>query len=213
MERARTDAKAECSDGLPGGLARELREAGFVVIPDVLGGARLRQLARAYDVAVAEAKPPDLRVGRDTTRVHGLLKRGGEFQRLSVHPQVLAACRCVIGEPFRLSALLARTVRARSNAGVLHRDLEADSDDWPMVGFILMVDAFSADNGSTRFVPGSHEWHAIPVGEQPSHVLAQGSAGSLIIYNGSVWHGHSANRTDTPRRSVQAAYVRSSGRR
>jgi ectoine hydroxylase-related dioxygenase (phytanoyl-CoA dioxygenase family) len=43
----------------------------------------------------------------------------------------------------------------------------------------------------------------------PKHQqLACGAAGSIIVYNGSVWHGHSANQTGQPRRSVQGAYIR-----
>jgi ectoine hydroxylase-related dioxygenase (phytanoyl-CoA dioxygenase family) len=30
----------------------------------------------------------------------------------------------------------------------------------------------------------------------------------MIIYNGSVWHGHGANLTDKPRRSIQGAFIR-----
>jgi ectoine hydroxylase-related dioxygenase (phytanoyl-CoA dioxygenase family) len=188
-------------------VARELRQAGFVVIPDVVGGDELRQLAHVYDAAVAGAAPPELRVGSETTRVHGLV-RHHECARLSRHPQVLGACRHLIGQPFRLSSLMARTVRPRSREQALHVDAKADSEGWPVVGFILMVDAFSMDNGATRFVPGSHEWPEAPAEERSSHVLARGPAGSLVIYNGSVWHGHSANQTDIPRRSVQGAYTR-----
>jgi ectoine hydroxylase-related dioxygenase (phytanoyl-CoA dioxygenase family) len=39
-------------------------------------------------------------------------------------------------------------------------------------------------------------------------LLACGPAGSVIVYNGSVWHGHSANQTSQPRRSIQGAYIR-----
>ena len=38
--------------------------------------------------------------------------------------------------------------------------------------------------------------------------MACGPAGSVIVYNGSVWHGHSANQTSEPRRSIQGAYIR-----
>jgi ectoine hydroxylase-related dioxygenase (phytanoyl-CoA dioxygenase family) len=31
---------------------------------------------------------------------------------------------------------------------------------------------------------------------------------SVILYNGSVWHGHTANRSGAPRRSIQGAYIR-----
>jgi ectoine hydroxylase-related dioxygenase (phytanoyl-CoA dioxygenase family) len=84
-----------------------------------------------------------------------------------------------------------------------------------MVGFILMVDEFRSDNGATRFIPGSHRWSTIPRGltndrraDHEGQVLACGPAGSLIVYNGSVWHGHTANSSDEPRRSIQGAYIR-----
>jgi ectoine hydroxylase-related dioxygenase (phytanoyl-CoA dioxygenase family) len=84
-----------------------------------------------------------------------------------------------------------------------------------MVGFIFMVDEFRSDNGATRFVPGSHRWHHAPSDEMPDatadyegQVSACGPAGSVVIYNGSVWHGHGVNQTKEPRRSIQGAYIR-----
>src|SRR5438876_6213241 len=41
-----------------------------------------------------------------------------------------------------------------------------------------------------------------------AQVSACGPPGSLIIYNGSVWHGHGANKTSRSRRSIQGAYIR-----
>ncbi len=83
-----------------------------------------------------------------------------------------------------------------------------------MVGFIMMVDEFRSDNGATRFVPGSHKWLTIPPdfpkdtsADYEGHALACGPAGSVIVYNGSVWHGHTANRIGEPRRSIQGAYI------
>jgi ectoine hydroxylase-related dioxygenase (phytanoyl-CoA dioxygenase family) len=84
-----------------------------------------------------------------------------------------------------------------------------------MVGFIMMIDEFRADNGATRFVPGSHKWPTIPgdlmknaASDHKRQVLACGPAGSVIVYNGSVWHGHTANQTAEPRRSIQGAFIR-----
>jgi ectoine hydroxylase-related dioxygenase (phytanoyl-CoA dioxygenase family) len=39
-------------------------------------------------------------------------------------------------------------------------------------------------------------------------VSACGPAGSVVIYNGSVWHGHGVNQAKEPRRSIQGAYIR-----
>lgn len=200
---------------LPARVAQELLDSGFVVIPGPVARERLAQLAQAYDLAVAGAAPPDLSIGSTTTRVHDLINRGAEFDELYVYGPVLEACCRVIGQPFKLSSLLARTLRPRSQAQPLHLDFRADAGGWPMVGFIVMVDDFRRDNGATRFVPGSHRWSTIPgdvmkdpASDHECQVAACGAAGSVIIYNGSVWHGHTANRSGEPRRSVQGVYIR-----
>lgn len=200
---------------LPASALREIREVGFVVIPGPVAPGRVARLAAAYDSAVASASPEDVRVGSTTDRVHDFVNRGAEFDDLYVYQPVLEACCRIIEQPFRLSAMHARTVRPASPAQSLHVDFARDTDGWPMVGFIFMVDEFRRDNGATRFIPGSHMSSAPPDGlmseaaaDYEGQVLACGPAGSVIIYNGSVWHGHSANSSDEPRRSIQGAYIR-----
>jgi hypothetical protein len=200
---------------LPESVARDLLDVGFVVIPGMVATGQLAQLADAYDLAVASAVAPDLHVGSSTTRVHDLVNRGAEFDELYVYRPILEASHRVIGRPFKLSSLLARTLRPHSPAQPLHVDFKSDADGWPMVGFILMVDDFRADNGATRFVPGTHRSPAIPsdlmkdpTANHEGQVLACGLAGSVLLYNGSVWHGHTANSSDKPRRSIQGAYIR-----
>jgi ectoine hydroxylase-related dioxygenase (phytanoyl-CoA dioxygenase family) len=200
---------------LSAGAAQNLRDIGFVVIPGPVAADGLARLAAAYDRAVASADSADVSVGSTTTRVHDFVNRGPEFDALYVHQPVLEACCRVIGRPFKLSTMLARAVRPRSPAQALHADFERDAGGWPMIGFILMVDEFRRDNGATRFVPGSHEWPAVPDGlvndpraDYEGHAVACGPAGSVIVYNGSVRHGHTANTSGEPRRSIQGAYIR-----
>ncbi len=200
---------------LPQSAVQDLCDAGFVVIPGPVPPDGLAQLAIAYDSAVACADAGDLSVGSTTTRVHDFVNRGPEFDGLYVYRPVLEACCRVIGQPFKLSSMLARTLRPHMPAQGLHVDFERDADGWPMVGFIFMVDEFRRDNGATRFVPGSHKWAAIPsnrmnddVADEERQVQACGPAGSVIIYNGSIRHGHSANLSGEPRRSIQGAYIR-----
>jgi len=198
--------------------ADTLRERGFVVLP-VPAAADMQRLAGAYDAAVASAAPEDVKAGSTTTRVSDFVNRGAEFEAVYTFPALLEACATIIGHSFKLSSLHARTLRPHTPAQVLHVDVPRNSPEWPLVGFILMVDEFRPDNGATRFIPGSHRWldvpdHNIPDprAEYDGEVLACGPAGSLLIFNGSVWHGHTANRSDNPRRSLQGAFIPRDGK-
>ncbi len=183
-----------------------LRNDGFVVMPGPVPTAKLPELAHSYDQAVCRATPDDIKVGSTTTRVSDFVNRDAEFDNLYLYPPILQACCRVIEQPFKLSTMHARTLRPRTPAQRLHVDFPGDAQGWPMLGFILMIDEFTPKNGATCFLPGSQGWEA-PSGRS-SFVPACGPAGSVIVFNGSVWHGHGANETDEPRRSIQGAYIR-----
>ncbi len=200
---------------LPASAVQQLDDVGFVVLPGLVTHSTLPQLVRAYDAAVAAADPADLGSGRTTTRVWDFVNRGRDFDDFYVHPPILEACCRVLGGPFHLSTMHARAVNPGAPAQALHADYTRTTDHWPMVGFIVMVDDFRVDNGATRFVPGSHRWPQAPSDVMPDaaadhegQVSACGPAGSVVVYNGSVWHGYGANRTNQPRRSIQGAYIR-----
>ncbi len=199
--------------------ARELDERGFVVLPGPVPPAQMERLARAYDVGVASATGEDVKVGSTTTRVSDFVNRGPDFESLYVFPPLLEACCRVIGRPFKLSSFHARTLHPHTPNQDLHVDVRRDSADWPLLGFLLMIDPFCPDNGATRFVPGSHRWPGTPEesladcgADHGDQALACGPAGSLIVFHGSTWHGYTANRTDAPRRSLQGAFIPREGK-
>lgn len=132
-------SKVICSSPeLPASALKQLQEVGFVVIPGPVPRIRLALLAAAYDSAVASAGSEDVGIGSTTTRVHDFVNRGAQFDELYVYPPLLEACYRVIGRPFKLGSMLARTVRPRSPAQPLHVDCERAAEGWGMVGFIFM---------------------------------------------------------------------------
>jgi ectoine hydroxylase-related dioxygenase (phytanoyl-CoA dioxygenase family) len=172
-------------------------------------------LQRAYDDAVAAAAPPDVRIGRTSTRVSDIITRNAMFEAIYTWPPALDAARQIVGPHFRLSAFHARTLHAGAPGQELHVDVPRTSDAWPMLGLILMVDEFRVDNGETRFIPGSHRRTDLPadvVARHPDEVLACGPAGSIILFDTSTWHGHTANSSARPRRSLQATFIPFTGR-
>ena len=199
---------------LPPNAARQLCDIGFVIMPGPIIDGGCAQLSEAYDRAVLMADPNDVSI-RSSTRVHDFVNLGQEFDGFYIYGPVLAACCRIIGRPFKLSTMHARTLEPGAPAQPLHVDVKREADGWPLVGFIIMVDEFSAENGATRFVPGSHLLSREEPGKlmddatdaYEGQVLACGPAGSIIIFNGSVWHGHTANRSARRRRSIQGAFI------
>ena len=198
--------------------AAQLRDDGFIVIPGPPTPGGVERLSEAYDGAVAAADPADIRVS-SSMRVTDFVDRSPEFDCIYVFPPLLAACCLIIGEPFKLSGTRSRTLEPGASAGELHIDVKPRADGWPIIGFILMVDGFDAENGATRFVPGSHRTQRDPrdfmsdrKNAHEDEVLACGPAGSMIVFNGSVWHSHTANRSQQRRRSLQGHFVRRDAR-
>ena len=205
---------------LPAHAASELEERGFVVLPSMVTAGSMERLTTAYTEAVTSATGDAIRVGSTSTKVSDFVNCGaGAFDCLYVFPPLLEACCQVVGGPFKLSSFHARTLRRGAHAQELHVDVPRNSADWPLLGFILMVDEFRPDNGTTRFVPGSHRWSGTPEdtmsdvrAAHEAEVLACGAAGSLLVFNGSAWHGHTANTSNWPRRSIQGAFIPRAGR-
>lgn len=194
---------------------KELAETGFSTIPGPLTGNRLAELVDAYDQVMSQASGPDFKAASTTNRMSDLLSFSRIFDEVFLHKPLLEVCSQVMSEPFKLSSFLGRTLRAGTRAQELHADLPRTSPDAPLLGFILMIDSFRETNGATRFVPGSHEWPNLPSDalldarlQYPGEKLACGEAGSMLVFNAAIWHGHTANHTSHERRSIQGYFVR-----
>lgn len=197
--------------------ADELDRRGFIVLAPQLGLDELGRLRAAYDHAVAHAASEDISISRsaENVRVRDLVSCGPEFDPFYVAPQVLALTCHVLKVPFKLSSMIARTVLPGARSQELHPDWRRDDLREPkLVGFIVPLDDFCADNGATRFVPGSHRLGISPDGvmadtrgPHADEVLALAPSGGCILYDGRVWHGYTANRSGRPRRAIQGAFI------
>jgi hypothetical protein len=200
------------SGGLTAGAQAALEESGFVVLSGPFALDQLNAMADAYDAEVRTASADDTRAGSTSSRVVDFVNRGPVFDPLYVYPPLLNAAALTVGRPFKLSSLHARTLQPGAAVLDIHVDVERDSTDWPLLGFIFMVDAFTPANGATRFIPGSHRWSHSPTNARLEEfalqlVSACGDAGSLLVFNGSTWHGQGANASTRPRRSLQGAFI------
>lgn len=73
-------------------------------------------------------------------------------------------------------------------------------------GTMVSLDDFTAENGATTLIPGSHLWgdERRPTDEEMIDVIMP--AGSMAYFLNTVWHAGGANRSNKPRRSLTIQY-------
>lgn len=80
----------------------------------------------------------------------------------------------------------------------------------PVVATALwMLTDFTADNGATEIVPGSHLSGAYPERKDQERygiIQAVGTAGTLLVFDGRLWHGTGANTAGPDRLGVLATF-------
>lgn len=200
---------------------RQLDEQGFVVLENCMGADLLRQLrTQISEISEAEGDRAghEFRTEAHARRLANLVDKGEVFRRAILLPPVIECVRHVLGPQVKLSSLNARS--ANPNGDVpqpLHVDMSAlpDEHGYWVCNTIWMLDDFTAGNGATRVIPGSHKWGRRPqdvledpLAPHPEEILVLGSAGSIAVMNAHAWHGGTANRTAAPRLAMHAFYCR-----
>ena len=154
------------------------------------------------------------------------------FGELAAHPLVLDVCEQVLGPNFMLSACLAINTHPGENAQPLHFDDSFYRVPRPRpaygVSAFWAIDEFTADNGPTEIIPGSHKWGGdAPVGEYFDDSFVNGKqvpvedhpdleqvimpAGSLMLTPGTLWHRGGANNSNALAPGHHAAILRGLG--
>lgn len=194
-----------------------LREQGYVSLPGLMPAGMLAAMRRRIDELAAlegERAGSEFKPEPGALRLANCVDKGEVFREAIVMPAVLEAVAEVLGPRFKLSSLNVRTALPMNGVDQpLHRDMGAlpDARGFWVCNCIWMLDDFTADNGPTRAVPGSHRLRDLPADPQARHpreVHLTGSAGTVVVMNAHLWHGGLANRTALPRAALHSFYCR-----
>jgi ectoine hydroxylase-related dioxygenase (phytanoyl-CoA dioxygenase family) len=150
-----------------------------------------------------DRRPADNRFeGNRTTRTYNLLAHGAIWQQVPVHPVVLELVEGVLGPQCLVSSLASISLAPGETGQVLHADDQIQPLAKPHVATVCnsmwALTDFTAGNGATRVVPGSHLWDSPDYfnGEPDvDTVVAEMPKGSVLVWHGSTWHGGGANTT------------------
>ena len=195
-----------------------IRKRGVAVLPGQLNGEELR-LARELTYRGAEE---DKRLGRKSAgfaldygqanvRVWNILNRGDVFVNLVQRPLVIELLRQFIGWPALLGNISANIALPGNEGGVFHQDQIFVPKPWPDkpqgLNCAWLLDDFTADNGATEVVAGSHLSNLDQVSEHERAVPIIAPAGSLVVFESRVWHRTGLNRSSAARAALFAWYT------
>jgi len=192
-----------------------LDEQGYVVLAGCVGARELGAMRVAFDAA-AGAASAEAGTARERGTRHVEVLAHAAFDPLLAHARVLAAVHHVLGGAFRLAQVSGREPLSGFGRQGLHADWppRPPGDAYRVATVLWMLDDFTADNGATRVVPGTHrlpggvpKGFADPARRHPEERSALGSAGDALVLNGHLWHSGTENRSQRRRRSVQAVFV------
>ncbi|WP_018684789.1 phytanoyl-CoA dioxygenase family protein [Actinokineospora enzanensis] len=186
----------------------ELDELGFCRFDDFLTADQV-----AAALAEIEALSPD--DGEGTLHLKARLEAGTVFDPLWLRPRLLAAVRHLLGPEFHLSAMRYGAGRPELRDQAPRLDFQAGAGRWRVCTAIAALVDFTARNGATRVVPGSHLDHGfVPPADgedHPDQVLLLGRAGTAWLCNSHLWIAGTVNRSSSTRHAVQTGFTRRCG--
>jgi len=149
--------------------------------------------------------------GRSTWRIYNLLVHGPLYERIPVHEKVLPVVEGVLDDGCLISSLSSISIGPGETAQPIHADDQLIPLDKPHRAIVCntmwALTDFTAANGATRLVPGSHKADRSPdYGASYDSIPAEMKAGSVLVWHGSLWHGGGANRTGERRVGVAMNY-------
>ena len=193
---------------------------GFVILEGVIAPGWLAGLRHAFDAIFARE---DDKAGAEVAQMEGvrrladLVNKGTVFDAVYLQPALLTAVFHVLQRPFKLHSLNGHDPLPGSGLQGLHTDWgqpTVPGGPYHVVNSMWMLDDFTRVNGATRCVPTSHrkpgriaDHVADPLADHPEQVHLTGRAGSVAVFNGSLWHSSYRNLTDAPRRTLHCAFI------
>ena len=189
----------------------QLDEQGFILLENVITAdeaEELRELSMSFARQEREASGEHVYLDDKAQRVWNLVNKGELYEQAIQHPRVLSAMEYLLGEDCTLSSFTVNVIGPGAPEGRLHIDHPLSGMPTPRPSFALsansvwFLDDFTLENGATYCVPGSHrrlESRPEPDVKYDDEVQITGPKGSVMIINGSLWHGSSMNHTDRDR--------------
>ncbi len=193
-----------------------LQRDGCLVLDAALDRDTLQAISREMEPHIrGSSKCNDEFGGRETRRKGNLITHSPSSHKVILHPTVIGVAEQTLSHAttIQLHCTQVISVGPGSRPQPVHRDQWAfDKFPFPAgyevtLATMWALTDFTAENGATRVVPGSHKMDDRLTLSISDTEAAEMSAGSVLLYTGSLYHGAGENLTDKDRDGLIVHYT------
>jgi ectoine hydroxylase-related dioxygenase (phytanoyl-CoA dioxygenase family) len=192
----------------------EIESQGYTLLENVIPLElvdRLNDALLRLERELSTVSGCNLFEGHHTIRIYNLLARDPVFQQVPVFPALLPIVEGVLDRGALVSSLSSISIDPGEVAQPIHVDDALIKLPRPHPAVVCnsmwALTDFTEENGATRIVPGSHRYAEKPeYGSHPQSIPAEMPKGSILVWNGSLWHGGGANRSGERRVGIAMNY-------
>lgn len=195
--------------------ANAVADRGYVILENVIEPdfiAALREDLGRLERDLGRKPARNAFEGANTIRIYNLLVHGELYERIPVHERVLPVVERVLDAGCLVSSLSSIAIRPGEVPQPLHADdqlIPVPRPHAPLVcNTMWAITDFTKENGATRIVPSSHLRPSVPAmgADNDEWIPAEMPAGSVMIYDGALWHGGGHNRSKETRVGIAMNY-------
>ncbi len=203
------------SSAAPEEIAAIIARDGCAVVDRVASPEQIAKFkAEIAPYENANATGSDDFAGRSTKRTGALIARSPTARDFVTHPSVLGTVGKVLAHAtgFQLHLTQLISIGGGEPMQQIHRDQWAfDFFPFPngyevQCNTIWAMTDFTAENGATRVIPGSHRYADKLKFTEEQTEPAEMAAGSVLFYTGAIYHGGGANRSQRVRSGLNLTY-------
>jgi len=187
-----------------------LRRDGYLILERLLTADKVAEVG-AHMERIHDTTPLGITdfEGFHTRRIYNLVTKTRSVDALCTHPRIIAIIEGYLQSQIQLSSTTGITLFPNETSQSLHQDDSVYPLPRPhqplMVGTLWAIDAYTVANGGTALIPRSHTATEDQVPqESPIHIVMP--AGSVLLFDGSLWHGGGANTSEQQRRAISLSY-------
>ncbi|MCS5567675.1 MAG: phytanoyl-CoA dioxygenase family protein [Pseudomonadales bacterium] len=201
---------------------QEIEDVGYTIIPEIITPSRLARAQQDAEKLLHNIPAKGLNGTRIEGRMcKGLFAKTRAFDDIAANTTITTIVNAVLHpngparyysqkQSAQLGSAMIKDVRPGEDIRVLHRD-----DNYPIphphppliINSLLALDPFNDETGGTWVVPRSHSWSG-DVSTSAEHVTVSMDPGSIVLFNGALWHGHGPNYSpEQTRRALNLLYT------